>query len=134
MPEQLIFLDESAANEHTADQRYGWSPKGFSCHVRFPCKKSRCWSILPAINLDGYMAVDIYQGSYNSARFNEFVQLCVLPQCQAGWSVLVMDNCNIHCSSELQDLCKEAGVELAFLPPYSPDLNPIEQSFHALKK
>jgi hypothetical protein len=46
---------------------------------------------------------------------------------------LVIDNANIHRSVELQEMCKEAGIELAFLPPYSPDLNPIEQSFHALK-
>jgi transposase len=45
-----------------------------------------------------------------------------------------MDELNTHRAHELVELCREAGVELAFLPPYSPDFNPIEQSFHALKE
>lgn len=75
----------------------------------------------------------IYQGSYNTERFNEFVRLRVLPICQPG-TIIVLDNCDIHRSQKLKNLCVEAGVELAFLPPCSPDLNPIEQSFHALKE
>lgn len=75
----------------------------------------------------------IYQGSYNTERFNEFVEHHVLPKCEPGYTVLVIDNCNIHRSPRLKELCAEANVQLAFLPPYSPDLNPIEQTFHALK-
>ena len=96
-------------------------------------KRSCRWSILPAITLEGYIVVDIYQESYNAFRFNEFIHLRVLPQCISGWLVLIIDNANSHRSDELKKLCREAGVELAFLPPYSPDFNPIEQSFHALK-
>jgi transposase len=48
-------------------------------------------------------------------------------------SVLVMDNARIHCSEELQEMCNEAGVLLVYLPPYSPDYNPIEQSFNQIK-
>jgi transposase len=86
------------------------------------------------LTVDGYIACDIFHGSFNTERFNEFIHLRVLPLCQPGYSVLVLDNCGIHQSGELKDICREADVELAFLPPYSPNLNLIEQSFHVLKQ
>lgn len=131
--EQLIFLNESAAHERTADRRYGWSPRGFPCRIRNPCKRSKRWSILPALSVDGYIAVDIFQGSYTAARFNEFVRLQVLPACQSG-SVVVMNNASFHRNPELKELCLAAGIDLAFLPPYSPEFNPIEEIFHTLKE
>lgn len=80
------------------------------------------------------MAVDIYQGSFNADRFNEFVEHRVLPLCHPGYTVLVLDNCNIHRSTHLRELCDAADIDIAFLPPYSPDFNPIEETFHALKQ
>ena len=88
---------------------------------------------MPALTLDGYITCDIFQGSYNTIRFNEFIRLRVLPLCQPGYSVLIINNCKTHQSEELQEMCRATNIELAFLPPYSPDFNPIEQSFHVLK-
>lgn len=135
-PEQLCFVDESASNERTAERRYGWSPRGYPCRVRRTSKRSKRWSILPAITLEGYVAWRVYHGSFTTALFNEFIEQQLLPFMRpfpAPCSVLVMDNHSIHHSEELEALCNNKGVHLIFLPPYSPDLNPIEQSFSQLK-
>jgi hypothetical protein len=54
--EQLVFLDESAANERTGDRKYGWSPEGTICGVARPLKRSERWSILPALTVNGYLS------------------------------------------------------------------------------
>src|SRR5579871_5611447 len=102
--------------------------------------------------LDGYITYDLVHGSYNAELFNNFIQNQVLPLCNpypGPRSILVMDNARIHKSEvgttsntcishrktnfkDLRNMCREAQVELKFLPPYSPDLNPIEESFAEL--
>ncbi len=129
--EQLVFVDESAANERTMNRRMGWSPRGFPCRVRMPGHYSVRWSILPAITIEGYISWDIYQGSINGERFNRFIEqlLLIMNPWPGKYSVLVMDNHSTHHSEAIREMCIERGVILLYLPPYSPDLNPIEQSF-----
>jgi transposase len=133
----LVYVDESASNERTLDRKRGWSPAGRPCRVRSPFGRSKRWSILPAITADdGYIACEIYHGSFNAERFNNFIVNQVLPQMRpfpAPRSILVMDNCSTHKTLALKDACEAAGIKLVFLPPYSPDLNPIELSFSSLK-
>jgi transposase len=91
---------------------------------------------LPAITLEGYLAYDIFHGGYNTERFNNFIRIKVLPRINPFpglRSVLILDNASYHRSQELKDICKEAGIVLKFLPPYSPDFNPIKKLFSALK-
>jgi hypothetical protein len=92
-------LDESAANERTTDRKYGWAPVGVTPHEYLPVKRSERWSILPVYSVDGYLAWEIRQGSYNTQLFNDFVQNQVLPLCNPfpmRRSVLVVDNARIH--------------------------------------
>ena len=133
--DQIVCLDESAANERTKDRKYGWSPKGKPCRVRTPGRRSKRWSILPALGINGFLHFEVYHGSYNTDRFNDFVERLLekmnpfpLPR-----SVLVLDNARIHHSDELQAMCAAKGVRIEYLPPYSPHLNPIELSFNELK-
>lgn len=76
----MVFLDESAANERTLDRKYGWAPVGLEASVTSPFHRSTRWSILLAYTTEGYIEFEIYQGSYNTERFNEFVRSKVLPQ------------------------------------------------------
>ena len=136
MAEQLVFLDESAANERTGDRKYGWSPEGTICGVDRVLKRSERWSILPALAVDGYLSYLIFQGSITSAIFEAFVEEQVLPHCTpypGPRSVLILDNAAIHKSTRLRELYKQHGVLLKFLPPYSPDYNPIEATFKDIK-
>jgi transposase len=134
--DQLVFIDKSAANERTGDRRYGWSPQGIACRVDRPLKHSERWSILPALTCDGYIDWVIHHGAINAELFIQFLEERVLPNCSpypGKMSVLVMDNASIHKNPRLREICDNAGVLLVFLPPYSPDFNPIESTFKDLK-
>jgi transposase len=114
----------------------GWSIRGDPCRVRQSARRSKRWSILPAITILGYIAYEIYQDSFTTTRFNAFIIHDLLPIMNPfpeRFSVLVMDNHSIHRSEELREACQEKGIHLLFLPAYSPDMNPIEQSFSQLK-
>jgi len=145
---QLLFLDESAANERTMDRKYGWAPIGVTPHEYKSIKHSERWSILPVYTVDGFYVWDIIQGSYTKELFNEFIRTQVLPCCTpypGPRSILVLDNARIHHSEvlrtafhqltaqELEQMCLEAKIKLEYLPPYSPDYNPIEEAFAELK-
>lgn len=73
-PEWIMFVDESAANERSADRKRGWAPIGISAEHFVPVKKSMRWSILPCYTLDGYIAWEIHHGSYTTETFNRFIQ------------------------------------------------------------
>ena len=103
-----------------------------------PFQRSKRWSILPAYTVDGYITYIIHHGSITERIFNDFVRERVLPQYtpyeqERPRSVIVLDNATIHKSDELEEMCEEAGVLLAYLPAYSCDFNPIETSFTFLK-
>jgi DDE superfamily endonuclease/Winged helix-turn helix len=122
--DQLVFLDESAANERTADRKYGWAPKGIKSTVSTPWVRSERWSILPALTSEGYIACHISQGSITASIFNDFVAREVLPQCgdyrlKEPHSILVVDNASIHrskvsffCYNIFTNLCLGATVNV----------------------
>jgi hypothetical protein len=97
--EQLIFIDESAANERSAHRKFGWAPIGATPAQTLPLKRSERYSILPAYASDGYIDWLIVQGSFDKELFNHFIEMMVLPHCNefpGPKSVLVMDNAPIH--------------------------------------
>jgi len=132
---QIVFVDESAANERTKDRRWGWSLRGLPCRVRQSSQRSTRWSILPAMGLNGYLDYDIVHGSFDSERFSFFIRqlLRKMTPFPGPRSVLVMDNCRTHHGDDIEEMCRQAGVRLEYLPTYSPDYNAIEESFSELK-
>jgi DDE superfamily endonuclease len=102
--DQLIFIDESAANERTSDRKYGWTPIGITPMESRPFKRSERWSILPAYTIDGFITWEIRQGSFSAELFEEFIRNKVLPHCNPfpePRSIIVMDNAPIHQSEVL---------------------------------
>jgi len=99
-PEQLVYVDESAANERTLDRKYGWAPKGLPAIDFKLLHRSTRWSILPAYTIDGYLPQPlVIQGSVTGELFVNWLEDSVLPQCApypGPRSVLVMDNCSTH--------------------------------------
>ena len=73
-PDQLVFVDESAANERTGDRKYGWAPVGAVVEVSELLKYTEKWSILPMFTVDGYEAWEVIHGSYNTELFNAFIE------------------------------------------------------------
>lgn len=97
--DQLIFIDESAANERTSDRKYGWAPIGITPHEIRSFQRSERWSILPAYTMHGFMTWDIKHGSFTAELFEEFIENKVLPRCNpfpGPRSVIIMDNAPIH--------------------------------------
>nr|GAT45074.1 Tc1-mariner class transposase [Mycena chlorophos] len=136
-PNCLIFLDESAHDQRTAYRRRGYALRGMRCLLRCHFVRGTRYSILPALSLDGIIAYDIIEGSVTAERFEEFLREFVMPLTNpypGPRSVLILDNCRIHHADSIRKLIEEDNCcKLIFLPPYSPDLNPIEQAFSAVK-
>jgi transposase len=133
---RIIIVDESATNERTLDRRWGWSLKGTPCRVRQSGKRSERWSILPAIGINGYLDYDIFHGSINTDRFTFFIRqlLKKMNPYPGPRSMLIINNIRPHLPEDIPQICEEAKVDLIYLPSYSPDLSPIEESFNRLKQ
>ena len=130
---QLIFIDESAACERTGWRKFAWGPQGLPTDGKQPIKRSKRWSVLPALTINGYLdGILMKQGGVKADDFIEWIATSVLPQTIPG-QILVMDNCRIHHDQRLEPLVRAYGCQLQYLPPYSPDFNPIELSFACLK-
>lgn len=133
---QLIFVDESGCDRREGYRRWGWSPKGFSPIQITKFGRGKRWHMLPAYAQGGIVLRRVYQGSTDSELFEDFIAQ-LLHHCgryPEPKSVIVMDNASWHHSEKILQMCQDAGVELEFLPPYSPDFNPIEEYFGVLKK
>ncbi|KAF5482683.1 hypothetical protein CGCS363_v001173 [Colletotrichum siamense] len=138
-PDQLVFVDESGVNKDTGIRRTGWAPKGLAAFRtaeidRF--QNSRV-QILPALTLSGILHLTTYYGTTDGDGFFRWLQECLIPKCgrfPEPNSVIVMDNLSCHRIPEIEGLCRVSGVHLEFLPPYSPDFNPIEEYFGDLKR
>jgi DDE superfamily endonuclease len=96
---QLVFIDESTANERTLDYRYGWAPIGISSIEKRSIQYSVRWLILPAYSIHSYIVWDLLQGSYTAETFEIFIQEKVLPLCNpfsGPQSIIIIDNTRIH--------------------------------------
>jgi transposase len=131
----LVFVDESGCDKRAGHRRTGWSPLGVTPVQVSKFHRGQRYQILPAYTQDGVILSRIFKGSTDAKVFESFVEQ-LLQHC-GRWpepnSVLVMDNASFHHSDRIKQLCSEAGVKLLFLPPYSPDFNPIEEFFAELK-
>jgi transposase len=131
----LVFIDESGCDKRIGFRRTGWSPHGVAPVQVAKFHRDRRYQILPAYTQDGILLSRVFQGSTDSAVFEDYIEQ-LLPHC-GRWpepkSVLVMDNASFHHMERLEQMCSDAGVKLTYLPPYSPDLNPIEEFFAELK-
>ena len=133
---QLVFVDESGVDRRAGYRRWGWSPKGTSPVQVTKFGRGQRWHILPAYAQDGIMLRRVYQGSTDTAMFEDFIAQ-LLQHCgrfPEPKSVIVMDNASWHHSEKVRKMCQDAGVLVEFLPPYSPDFNPIEEYFSVLKR
>jgi hypothetical protein len=96
---QLVFIDESSANERNGQRRNSWAPKGCAAYIKDILQYTNNWSILPAYLIDSYISTVMFKGSINGEHFEEFVIEYVLPLCTPFLgrnSVLVIDNASIH--------------------------------------
>ncbi|KAI3112716.1 hypothetical protein CBS147330_9904 [Penicillium roqueforti] len=131
----LVYVDESGCDKRIGFRRTGWSPLGVAPRQVSQFHRDERYQILPAYTQDGILMTRVFRGSTDAAVFEDFVDelLCHCGRWPEPKSVLVMDNASFHHSERISQMCADAGVKLVYLPPYSPDLNPIEEFFAELK-
>jgi transposase len=130
--ERLVFLDESGLNL-AMSRSHAWVKRGCELIDHIPVNWGRKnLTLLGAIRLTGWVVLSTMFDTTNSERFVEWLRTKLLPKLARG-DVLVMDNLNAHKAPGVSVACKKAGVRILYLPPYSPDLNPIEPAW-ALQK
>jgi transposase len=132
---QYVFVDESGCDKRIGQRRTGWSPLGVTPIQISQFQREQRYQILPAYTQDGVILVRVFRGSTDSTVFEEYIEqlLPLMGKWPERNSVLVMDNASIHHTERIRQMCHKAGVMLVYLPPYSPDLNPIEEFFAELK-
>ena len=132
-PRQLVFLDESGLDTRMT-RSHARAPRGRRAVGRVPGGHWRRLTILGAITLDGIVAVMTVAAATSTAVFVAFVEQVLAPALKARpGAVLVMDNLAPHKAAARRAL-DQAGLKPRYLPPYSPDLNPIEQAWAKMKE
>ena len=127
----LVFLDESGCNTDMT-RRYAYSLGGSRAVDSAPLSKPKNTTILSSIQLDGTLRYTTFSGGTTVEHFKHYLKDILLPHLNCD-SVLVMDNMKSHHAKAVKDLLDSSGVRYTYLPPYSPDLNPIEKLWSKVK-
>jgi len=128
---RVVFVDETGANLRMA-RRYGRARRGRRAVGRIPKNYGAGISIIGAMDESGLIASLSFRGAMDTAALLKFLTEILLPVLQAG-DCVVWDNLSVHKTRAVQAEFERAGVEIVFLPPYSPDLNPIEMCWSKMK-
>ena len=131
-PHRVVFVDETAANT-AMDRRYGYAPRGQPAVGTVPHGHYKSLTFTAALRADGLAAAQVLDGPMTGARFRDYVTTVLVPVLRPGDTV-VLDNLPCHKAAAVRAAAEGAGCHLLYLPPYSPDLNPIELAFARLKR
>jgi transposase len=113
-------------------RRYGRSLRGVRLRDHTPCGHWETHTIVAALRPDGLTAPAVFDGPIDNASFLAYVEQVLAPTLRRG-DVVVLDNLAVHKQPEVRAAIEATGAQIRFLPPYSPDFNPIEMAFAKLK-
>jgi transposase len=130
-PTKLVFLDETGANTKMT-RRYGRAPQGQRVVGRVPHGHWKTTTFVAALRSDGLAAPMVIDGAMNGDLFVAYVEQVLVPALRPG-DIVVMDNLSSHKRVAAVRAIERAGCSVVYLPPYSPDLNPIELAFAKIK-
>ena len=130
-PRRLVFIDETWAKTNMAPIR-GWAVRGQRLRARVPYGHWKTLTFLAALRCDRIDAPCVFDGPINGESFAAYVRQILVPTLTPG-DVVILDNLGSHKGKAVRAAIRAVGARLLFLPPYSPDLNPIEQVFAKLK-
>jgi transposase len=131
-PQRLVFQDESGATTEMT-RRYGRAPRGERVSEGTPAGHWRTLTLLGAMSTRGVVAAMMVESPTDGDVFLAYVEQVLCPRLQPG-QVVVMDNLPAHKVEGVRRLIEATGGELLYLPPYSPDFNPIEQAWSKIKQ
>jgi transposase len=130
-PEKLVFIDETGATTKMARLR-GRAPRGERCRASVPHGHWKTTTFTAALRLDGLTAPMILDGPMDGTAFLAYVEQVLVPELKPG-DIVVMDNLPAHKVAGVREAIEAARAGLLYLPPYSPDFNPIELAFAKFK-
>jgi transposase len=130
-PAKLVFIDETGLSTKMARLR-GRAPRGERCRAGVPHGHWKTTTFTGALRLTGMTAPFVYDGAMNGTVFLAYVEQVLVPSLSKG-DIVVMDNLSAHKTAGVREAIEAAGANLLYLPPYSPDFNPIENAFAKLK-
>jgi transposase len=128
---RLVVVDESGSNI-ALTPLYARAPKGQRAHGSVPRNRGKNTTLLASLSLAGIGASMIIEGAVNTVAFEAYVEHILAPSLSAG-QIVVMDNLSVHKGERVRQLIEARGCQLLFLPAYSPDYSPIEETFSKLK-
>ncbi len=128
---RLVFVDEMGTNISLAPL-YGWSRRGRRAHLKTPRNWGTNVTLLASITREGMGPCLAVEGATTREVFEAYLQHVLAPSLRPD-QVVVMDNLSAHKGGKVRELIEERGCELLYLPPYSPDYNPIEEAFSKVK-
>lgn len=131
-PDAYVFIDETWAKTNMT-RTYGRSLLGTRLVEKTPCGRWQTTTFLGALRSTGFIAPLTVEGAINGPLFRAWVEQQLAPALRPG-DIVVMDNLTSHKVAGVREAIEAVGAELRYLPPYSPDLNPIELAFSKLKK
>ena len=130
-PERLVFIDETWASTNMARLR-GRAPKGERLRAGIPHGHWRTTTFVAGLRLTGMVAPMVLDGPINGHAFQAYVDQILVPELRPG-DIVIMDNLGSHKGRGVRAAIEAVGAMLLYLPPYSPDFNPIENAFSKLK-
>ena len=130
-PERLIFVDEMGANTSLSPLR-AWSRRGERAHCSVPRNRGKNTTLLSSMSVEGMGPSVAVEGATDREVFESYLQEVLAPSLRRD-QIVVMDNLSAHKGERVRELVESMGCKLLYLPPYSPDLNPIEEAFSKIK-
>jgi transposase len=128
---RLVVIDECGSNI-ALTPLYARAPKGHRAYGSVPRNRGTNTTLLASLSLTGVGACMIIEGAVNAQVFEAYVEQILAPSLSAG-QIVVLDNLSAHKGARVRQLIEARGCELLFLPAYSPDYSPIEETFSKLK-
>jgi transposase len=127
-----VFVDEMGSNTSLCPL-YGWSRAGERLRAKAPKNWGKNVTLIASMGTEGMGPSVAVEGAMTGAVFEAYVEQALAPSLSPG-QMVVMDNLSAHKGERIRELVEGRGCELLYLPPYSPDLNPIEEAFSKMKK
>jgi transposase len=129
--DHLVFVDECGSNI-ALTPLYARAPKGERAKGSVPRNRGKNTTLIASLSLAGMGAAMILEGSANATAFEIYIEQLLVPSLQAG-QLVVMDNLRAHKGEQVRQAIEARGCQVLFLPGYSPDFSPIEETFSKLK-
>ena len=126
-PDRLVFIDETGAKTNMA-RTHGWAPRGERLRMAVPHGHWNTTTFVAGLTPRGMIAPFVLSGAIDRDAFEAYVKVVLVPELRPG-DIVVMDNLSSHKGPNVHKMIEDAGAQLLFLPPYSPDLNPNRTRF-----